>query len=114
MGWFNNNCFFLVSDQNVMKPFSNGPSPAMCMERRLKKNLVEQGILSVDDLAKMEDEVLLEIKKCQQELIAVNEYNVEELSRLKAVVLKDLQKQEIEAMLKKVDSQVINCLISMK
>jgi transcriptional adapter 3 len=78
------------------------------MDRRLKKDLVEQGILSVEDLSKNmpDDEILQEIKKCQQELAAVNEYNVEELKRLKAIVTKDLKRQEIKAALDKVDNQV--------
>jgi transcriptional adapter 3 len=53
-----------------------------------------------------DDEILQEIKKCQQELAAVNEYNVEELKRLKAIVTKDLKRQEIKAALDKVDNQV--------
>lgn len=78
------------------------------MDRRLKKDLVEQGLLSVEDLSKTmpDDEILQEIKKCQQELQTVNEFNVEELKRLKSIVVKDLKRQEIKAALDKVDSQV--------
>jgi transcriptional adapter 3 len=93
---------------NIIKS-AGGARAAICMDRRLKKDLVEQGILSVEDLSKNmpDDEILQEIKKCQQELAAVNEYNVEELKRLKAIVTKDLKRQEIKAALDKVDNQVL-------
>jgi transcriptional adapter 3 len=97
---------------NIIKS-AGGARAAICMDRRLKKDLVEQGILSVEDLSKNmpDDEILQEIKKCQQELAAVNEYNVEELKRLKAIVTKDLKRQEIKAALDKVDNQCWRCTI---
>ena len=98
---------FIASDLNIIKSAA-GPRAAICMDRRLKKDLVEQGLLSVEDLSKNmpDDEILQEIKKCQQELATVNEYNVEELKRLKSIVAKDLKRQEIKGALDKVDSQV--------
>ncbi|XP_044260968.1 transcriptional adapter 3-A [Tribolium madens] len=96
------------SDLNIIKS-TGGPRAAICMDRRLKKDLVEQGLLSVEDLSKTipDDEILQEIKKCQQELTAVNEYNVEELKRLKCIVVKDLKRQEIKAAMDAVDGEVL-------
>lgn len=53
-----------------------------------------------------DDEILQEIKKCQQELATVNEYNVEELKRLKSIVTREIKAQEIKTALDKVDNQV--------
>lgn len=79
------------------------------MDRRLRKELVEQGILDVDDLPKTyppDDDILLEIKKCQQELSVVNEHNISELNKLRTIVAKDLRRQEVKNALNKVDNKV--------
>ncbi|KAJ8955320.1 hypothetical protein NQ318_003413 [Aromia moschata] len=55
-----------------------------------------------------EDEILTEIKKCQQELATVNGYNIEELNKLKTVVYNDLQSNELKEQLEKVDKQVLD------
>nr|CAI5832440.1 unnamed protein product [Callosobruchus analis] len=72
------------------------------------KELMEQGILSLEDLAKAaaDDEIMSEIKKCQQELKSMNKYNLEELTKLKAIVLDDLRCIELKEKLEKVDKQV--------
>lgn len=46
------NCCVLASDLNIIKS-AGGARAAICMDRRLKKDLVEQGILSVEDLSKV-------------------------------------------------------------
>lgn len=53
-----------------------------------------------------EDEILTEIKKCQQELATVNEYNMEELNKLKTEVRNDLHSNELKEQLEQVDKQV--------
>lgn len=55
-----------------------------------------------------EDEILSEIKKCQQELTTVNEYNIEELNKLKTAVINDLHSNEVKEQLEKVDKQVLD------
>lgn len=49
-----------------------------------------------------------EIKKCQQELAAVNEHNVQQLNRLKDIVIRDQRRLEVKEALKKVDKQVVD------
>ncbi|XP_071054596.1 transcriptional adapter 3-A [Onthophagus taurus] len=99
---------------------NNGPRGGMCLDRRLRKELMEQGILDVDDLPKTfppEDDILLEIKKCQQELAVVNEHNIKELEKVRTMVAKDLRKQEIKMALSKVDNKVMamyNTLLTAK
>lgn len=53
-----------------------------------------------------EDEILQEIKKCQQELSAVNEHNVEQLNKLKDNVIRDQRRLEVKEALRKIDKQV--------
>ncbi|KAF5290838.1 hypothetical protein FQA39_LY14600 [Lamprigera yunnana] len=98
------------SDFCLMKT-RNGPKNDTCMDRRLRKELVEQGIFDVEDLPKSippDDEILLEIKKCMQELKTVNEKNVTELTKLRKIVAKDLRRQEVKEALEKVDNDAID------
>nr|CAH7767424.1 unnamed protein product [Callosobruchus chinensis] len=99
--------FFLACD--VLKS-SNNHKLGSCLDRRLRKKLTEQGILSLEDLAKTapEDEILTEIKKCQHELKTMNKYNIEELTKLKAVALDDVRCSELKEQLEKVDKQVLD------
>ncbi|KAF5295154.1 hypothetical protein FQR65_LT10542 [Abscondita terminalis] len=90
---------------------TNGPKNDTCMDRRLRKELVEQGILDVEDLPKSippDDDILVEIKKCMQELKTVNEKNVSELSKLRKVIAKDLRRQEVKDALDKVDGEAMD------
>ncbi|KAJ8928529.1 hypothetical protein NQ314_018905 [Rhamnusium bicolor] len=77
---------------------------------KIAKLKVEQGILSIEDLTKNmpDDEILTEIKKCQQELAMVNKYNIEELSKLKNVVCIELHSNELKEQLENVDKQVLD------
>ncbi|CAH1153559.1 unnamed protein product [Phaedon cochleariae] len=88
---------------------SAGQKVGRCLDRRLKKELMEQGIITMEDLAKNmpEDEILNEITKCQQELATVNEYNIQELNKLKSIVMNDLRSSEMKEQLDKVDKQVL-------
>lgn len=72
--------------------------------------LVEQGILKPDDIQRVltpDDEILQEIKKCQQELAAVNEHNVQQLNKLKDIVTRDQRRLEVKEALRKIDKQVL-------
>lgn len=89
---------------------TNGPRNDTCMDRRLRKELVEQGILDVEDLPKSippDDDILVEIKKCMLELKTVNEKNVSELTKLRKVIAKDLRRQEVKEALEKVDNEAM-------
>ncbi|CAH0562257.1 unnamed protein product [Brassicogethes aeneus] len=84
---------------------SNGPRVGVCMDSKL-----EQTILNLEEVPKNteNDEILAEIRKCQQELKTINEYNLEELKKLKTVVENDLQKQQVKEELEKIDNQVLD------
>ncbi|KAL3290213.1 hypothetical protein HHI36_023572 [Cryptolaemus montrouzieri] len=96
---------FRVSDLNIFKNYNRKG----CMEKRLKRELVDQGILSMEDLQKSstDDEVMTEIKRCQNELITVNEYNKAELNKLRNNVAKDLRRQDIKEALDKCDNKIM-------
>jgi len=99
----------IKNSDNAIKS-SNGIKTELCLEQRLKKQLIAQGILEPEDLHKSfppEDEILMEIKRCQEELAAVSKHNVSELNRLREAVAKDLKKQEIKSQLDKVDKQIL-------
>lgn len=83
---------------------SNGPRVGVCMDKKL-----EQALLNLEELQKNpgDDEILTEIKKCQQELKSVNTYNLNELTKLRRVVQSDIQKQQVKEELEKVDNQVM-------
>nr|XP_023023537.1 transcriptional adapter 3 [Leptinotarsa decemlineata] len=103
-------CKLKSSEFSKLKTSSTSQKMGMCLDRRLKKELIEQGIITMEDLAKNmpEDEILAEIKKCQQELTTVNEYNIEELNKLKTIVMNDLHSNELKEELQKVDKQVLD------
>ncbi|KAG5883742.1 hypothetical protein JTB14_008584 [Gonioctena quinquepunctata] len=98
------------SEFTKLKTSTGNQKMGTCLDRRLKKELMEQGILSIEDISKNmpEDEILTEIKKCQQELATVNEYNIEELNKLKSVVVNDLNSNDLKDHLQKVDKQVLD------
>lgn len=47
-----------------------------------------------------------ELKKCQEELVTVNDHNIEELKKLKTVACNELHSNELKEQLEKVDKQV--------
>ncbi|XP_050517773.1 transcriptional adapter 3-B [Diabrotica virgifera virgifera] len=99
-----------LKDVSKIKTTVSAQKYGTCLDRRLKKELLEQGILTVEDLTRSEpeDEVLSEIKKCRQELVAVNEFNLAELNRLKQATLNDLHCNELKLHLEKLDKHVLD------
>lgn len=53
-----------------------------------------------------EDEIMAELRKCQEELVTVNNHNIEELKKLKTVACNELHSNELKEQLEKVDKQV--------
>ncbi|CAG9855153.1 unnamed protein product [Phyllotreta striolata] len=98
------------TDYAKMKSSLNSQKLGTCLDRRLKKELMEQGIITLEDMSKSipDDEILSEIKKCQQELTTVNDYNIGELNKLKAVVENDFHSNELKEQLEKVDKEVLD------
>ncbi|KAL1492368.1 hypothetical protein ABEB36_010626 [Hypothenemus hampei] len=97
-----------TSDLTKMKQVGQKVGP--CFEKRLIKVLIEQGILSEEDANQTapDDEILTELKKCQQELLTVNKYNLEELKKLRTAVLNDIHCNQLKEDLNKVDKEVLD------
>ena len=72
---------------------ANGDS----LEKRLKKELEEQGILEPgdDDTDAGPDEILTELQRCQEELKAVSQHNQSQLKRLVKSGREEMARQEI-------------------
>ncbi len=77
------------------------------IERRVKKELIEQGLLDPDDFQKeCEDEILTEIKKVRTELASIAEYNYEELKKLQKAAKDEMKRLEVKRKLDAVDQEV--------
>lgn len=77
------------------------------IERRVKKELIEQGLLDPDDFQKEgEDEILTEIKKVRTELASIAEYNYEELKKLQKAAKDEMKRLEVKRKLDAVDQEV--------
>lgn len=78
------------------------------VEKRLKKELLDLGILDASDFAKeREDEVLNEIKRVRTELYAISEHNSNELKSLRESVVEEIKRLEIKRKLDVVDQELI-------
>jgi len=84
------------------------------LERRIRKELEEHGILSMDDILNVsettssdEDEILQELKRCQRELKSLTSKNQTHLKRLLSLAKKEMTRQEVSKKLQNADSEVI-------
>lgn len=87
--------FIFASDLSSQKISAAANFANLCVES------VEEGVLKPKDVPKVstpEDEIFQEIRKCQQELLTVNQQNVKELNKLKDIVIKD-QRYSIDTVL---------------
>lgn len=75
------------------------------VEKRLKKELLDMGLLESNDFNK-EDEVLNEINRVQTELQTIAEYNRNELNFLKTAAKEEIERQEIKNALDRIDQEV--------
>lgn len=81
------------------------------VEKRLKKELLDLGILEAHDFAKdKEDEVLNEIKRVRTELQAIAEYNRDELKLLRAAAKEEMKRLEVKRKLDRIDQEVCICV----
>lgn len=77
------------------------------VEKRLKKELLDLGILEASDFAKdKDDEVLNEIKRVRTELQAIAEYNRDELKLLRAAAKEEMKRLEVKRKLDRIDQEV--------
>jgi transcriptional adapter 3 len=101
----NTNMVHTRSAANLLK---NG----IAAERRIRKELIEQGILEAKDVQPSSeredvDEVLSEIQKVRSDLIAISESNTSQLTTLKEVALNELKRHEIKRKLDDVDHEIV-------
>jgi transcriptional adapter 3 len=105
----NSNMVHTRSAANLLK---NG----IAAERRIRKELIEQGILEAKDVAPSgerqaededTDEVLTEIQKVRSDLIAIAESNTSQLTTLKEVAHKELKRLDIKRKLDDVDHEIV-------
>lgn len=108
----NNNNANMVHTRSAANLLKNG----IAAERRIRKELIEQGILEAKDVApsgdmiKMEDdvdEVLTEIQKVRSDLMAMAESNTSQLTALKEVAHNELKRLEIKRKLDDVDHEIV-------
>jgi len=83
---------------------ANGDS----LERRLRKELEEQGILdpNEEEGESGHDEVQQELARCQQELRAVSQHNLAQLRRLAKAAREEMARQEVRNRLAEADREV--------
>lgn len=104
----NSNMVHTRSAANLLK---NG----IAAERRIRKELIEQGILEAKDamtavsVEQIEDcdEVLTEIQKVRSDLMTMAEFNTNQLSTLKEVAHNELKRLEIKRKLDDVDHEIV-------
>lgn len=85
------------------------------IERRVRMELIQQGLLDPEDYDReSEDEILTEIKKVRTELASIAEYNYAELRKLQAAAKEEMKRLEVKRKLDAVDQevrlQVIYCI----
>ena len=81
----------------------------MNLELRMHKELIEQGILEPETQKKNQedDEILAEIKRCQQELSGLSTHNVTQLKRLLVLAQEESKRQGLKRKINTVDSEVV-------
>lgn len=100
------NKLFRDGDPPVLRDLSIQNS--MNLELRMHKELVEQGILEGDVTKKIQDdEILGEIKRCQQELSALSNHNVTQLKRLLNLAQEESKRQSLKRKISLADNEVV-------
>lgn len=101
------NKLFRDSDPPVLRDLTIQNS--INLELRMHKELVEQGILEPDAQKKSQedDEILMEIKRCQQELTALSNHNVTQLKRLLNLAQEESKRQALKRKISAADNEVI-------
>jgi len=95
-----------VSRPGFMK--SLGLGSASSLEKRIKKELQEQGIMETDyNNDEDDDEILSELRRCQAELRAVLSHNSTQLNRLLTLARESLVRHDLKKKLRDADHKVI-------
>ncbi|XP_063706920.1 transcriptional adapter 3 [Culicoides brevitarsis] len=93
----------LVNGRDMQPIMKNGIN----IEKRLKKELVEHGILEAEDLKEEDDEILTEIKRVRAELTAIGEYNANELRKLHTAAVEEMRRLDVKKQLEAKDQEII-------
>lgn len=98
----------LKQSTNTRSTYKN----SLTLEKCLRKELVEQGILDPEDLPPLtnpaDDEILAEIKKCQTELTAVRKDNCRNLKNLIGLCKQEMIRLNLKKQLDQVDAECID------
>ncbi|XP_050734643.1 transcriptional adapter 3-B-like isoform X2 [Eriocheir sinensis] len=87
---------------------SLGLGSASSLEKRIKKELQEQGVMETDyGNEDDDDEILMELKRCQTELRAVSNHNVSQLTRLLNLARDSLVRHDLKKRLRDADQKVL-------
>ncbi|KPJ18725.1 Transcriptional adapter 3 [Papilio machaon] len=92
---------------NIKSSYKN----SLTLEKCLRKELVDQGILDPEDLPPLtnpaDDEILAEIKKCQTELTAIRKDNCKNLKNLIGLCKQEMIRLNLKKQLDQVDLECI-------
>jgi transcriptional adapter 3 len=99
----------MVHTRSAANQLKNG----IAIERRVRKELIEQGMLEAKDAAPGGerqddvDEVLMEIQRVRSDLMAIAESNTSQLTKLKEVALDEIKRLDIKRKLDDVDHEIV-------
>ncbi|XP_063235209.1 transcriptional adapter 3-B isoform X2 [Bacillus rossius redtenbacheri] len=83
---------------------------ATSVERRIKKELEDQGLLDSNDseIVDADDEILAEMKRCQAELRVVAAHNLQQLQKLRRLAASEMCRQELKRRLQQVEGDILD------
>uniref|UniRef100_A0A336MKH6 CSON001194 protein n=1 Tax=Culicoides sonorensis TaxID=179676 RepID=A0A336MKH6_CULSO len=93
----------MVNGRDMQPVMKNGIN----IEKRLRKELVDHGILEPEDLKEEDDEILTEIKRVRAELTAIGEYNANELRKLHTVAVDEMRRLDVKKQLETKDQEIV-------
>lgn len=99
----------MVHTRSAANQLKNG----IAIERRVRKELIEQGMLEAKDAAPGGerhddvDEVLMEIQRVRSDLMAIAESNTSQLTKLKEVALDEIKRLDVKRKLDDVDHEIV-------
>lgn len=99
-----------AESENSSRPSASLMKNGISIERRVKKELIEQGLLDdPEDFSKphQDDEILSEIKKVRTELASIADFNCTELKKIHSLAKEEMKRLEIKRKLDVVDQEII-------
>lgn len=95
-----------LEDTQMGPPLGPSPGLAQQLERRVRRELREQGLLTETDSP--DDQVLLELRRCQAELRSLSSRNGSQLQALLRRARESLQQQELTRRLRVADHELLD------